>query len=270
MKIGFLITARLKSSRLPFKIVRRLKGKTVIERIIDRAKVLHEISEIILCTSKNPQDKPLVDIACNNGIYYFNGSEEDVLSRLSEAARLFGLDYFIGITGDNPLFSIDYSYLIINEMKKDYYDYIKVEGLPLGCGPYGIKTKALQTVCSAKDVTDTEIWGHLIDQPGVFSIQTIKAAHPYNNPLLRLTLDYEEDYRLINHLYTHIPFDEVLSLIDVVEYLEKNPGVKLINRHCKQASLPVEVKNKINEFYENNHEKIMQIKKEIYGRAYDE
>ena len=38
MKIGFLITARLKSERLPLKIIKDLNGKTVIERLIDRIK----------------------------------------------------------------------------------------------------------------------------------------------------------------------------------------------------------------------------------------
>ena len=69
MKIGFLITARLKSSRLPFKILKDLNGKTVIERIIDRAKKIQNISEIILCTSTNSQDRPLVDIAKKIGTF---------------------------------------------------------------------------------------------------------------------------------------------------------------------------------------------------------
>ena len=60
MKIGFLITARLKSSRLPLKILKDLNGKPVIERIIDRAKEIQGINEIVLCTSANPQDKQII------------------------------------------------------------------------------------------------------------------------------------------------------------------------------------------------------------------
>jgi len=118
MKIGFLITARLKSKRLPLKIIRDLNGKTVIERLIDRIKEIKNIGEIILCTSTNSQDRPLVDIAKNNNIYSFNGDEEDVLQRLLDAALFYELDYFLGITADNPLISIYYSNRIINEVKK--------------------------------------------------------------------------------------------------------------------------------------------------------
>ena len=72
MKIGFLITARLKSSRLKLKLLKQLNGYTVIDRIIQRAKEVEECHEIILCTSKNNQDLPLVRIAQKNNIYYFN------------------------------------------------------------------------------------------------------------------------------------------------------------------------------------------------------
>ena len=75
MKIGFLITARLKSTRLPRKILKNLHGKTVIERIIDRAKEVVNISEIVLCTSVNPHDKLLIDVAEKNNISYFIGDE---------------------------------------------------------------------------------------------------------------------------------------------------------------------------------------------------
>ena len=63
MKIGFLITARLKSSRLKLKILKPLNGFSVIERIIQRAKKVKECSDIVLCTSKLSQDLPLMRTA---------------------------------------------------------------------------------------------------------------------------------------------------------------------------------------------------------------
>lgn len=79
MKVGVLITARLKSSRLPLKLLQDLKGRTIVERVIDRCKNISGVDEVVLCTSVNPQDKPLVDTALKNQTFYFLGSEEDVL-----------------------------------------------------------------------------------------------------------------------------------------------------------------------------------------------
>ncbi len=264
MKIGFLITARLKSERLPLKIIKDLNGKTVIERLIDRIKEIKGITEIVLCTSTNPRDTPLVDIAKENNIYYFNGNEDDVLKRLLDAAKLFDLDYFLGITADNPLITIYYSNLIVEEIKKNKYDYIKLEGLPLGVATYGMKVKALEVVCKIKSIVDTEIWGYLIDRPEIFNIRTIKVSDKLNKPELRLTVDYNEDYELIRNIYSNIPFKKVLNLYNVIDYLDKNPEITKINQNCVQLDLDEKIKEDIDKHYKKNLEKIRKIKGEIY------
>lgn len=264
MKIGFLITARLKSSRLPFKIVKDLSGKTVIERVIDRAKEIKGISEIVLCTSTNPQDKPLIDVAKENSIYYFNGDEKDVLKRLLDAAKFFSLDYFLGTTADNPLITIHYSNLIVDEIKRNHHDFIKIAGFPLGVATYGIKVKALETVCKVKTVVDTEIWGYLIDQPKIFDVKTIEVKGKLNRPELRFTLDYEEDYELINNIYSNVPFEKVLNLHNVIDYLDKNPEIAKINQKCVQLDLNEKLKKDINRNYKENLEEIKRIKTQIY------
>ena len=267
MKIGFLITARLKSTRLPFKILKDLNGKTVIERIVDRAKEIKDISEIVLCTSTNPQDKTLVDIAKENNIYYFNGDEEDVLKRLYDAAQFFDLDYFLGITADNPLITIHYSNLIVDEIKRNHDDFIKLDGLPFGAATYGMKVKALEVVCKIKTIVDTEIWGSLIDRPEIFDVKVIKVKGKLNRPELRFTLDYEEDYELIDNIYSNVPFKKVLNLYNVIDYLDKNPEIVKINQNCVQLDIDEQIKGEIEKNYRENLKEIIRIKKEIYSRA---
>lgn len=265
MKIGFVIRARLKSKRLPFKVIKDLNGKTVLERIIDRAKKIQNISEIILCTSTSPQDKPLIDIAKKNDVYYYNGSEEDVLQRLLDAAKLFSLDYLVETTADNPLFSIYYSNLMVDEIKRNKFDLVKINGLPLGCATYGINVKALETVCRIKNVIDTEIWGPLIDRTDIFDVKTIEAFDNLRKPEYRLTLDYKEDYELFNHLYKELNYNKILSLYDVVDYLEKNIHIRKINMNCKQTCLENKKIEKIEKFYKEKHKEIIKIKEEIYS-----
>lgn len=265
MKIGFLITARLKSSRLPLKILKDLNGKTVIERVIERAREVQDISEIVLCTSTHPQDKPLVDIARKNDIYYFNGSEEDVLSRLRQAARLFGLDSFLSITADNPLFSIDYANLIIDTFKRENNDFIKITGLPLGAAPYGIKTSAAEIVCRFKSQIDTEIWGYLLDRPDFFTVKEIKAAGRLNRPDLRLTLDYEEDYLLLNKIYNSLESTGVLNLFDAIDFLSTNPDIALLNQSCIQRDLDQNTKEIIDKEFADKRDNLLKIQAQVYA-----
>ena len=266
MKIGFLITARLKSTRLPLKIMKELNGKPVIQRIVERALEIKGIaaSDIVICTSANPQDRPLQDVARTTKVSYFLGDPDDVLKRLHDAALLHNLDYALGITADNPLFSIEYSNKIVDAIKKKHPDFIKIQGLPFGSATWGMNVKALRTICRVKPIVDTEIWGYLIDRPELFNVVTLQAEESLRRPQYRLTLDYPEDYELLKHLYTHIPFKTTLGLRSVVAYLDVHPEVVAINKNCVQLDLDAKVKSQIDRSYTDHYQEIQRIKDEMY------
>ena len=264
MKIGFLITARLKSSRLPYKLMLDIHGKKLIEHVIDRCKNVSNISEIILCTSTNPQDRPLTDIALKNNIHYFLGDEQDVLQRLSDAATFFNLDYIINITGENPFFSMYHANLLINEALNFKYDFIHIEGLPVGCAPYGLRPEALKTVCAIKKEIDTEIWGPLINQPEIFKIKKIEIAKELKLESVRITTDYIEDFNFVNAIFKKFPIDYIPSYFDVLEVIKSNPAILEINGMKEQASLEENTLNRINAFFKDNKAEIKQIKDKHY------
>lgn len=265
MKIGFLITARLKSTRLPFKLLMDLNGRSMVEHVIDRAKKTAGIDEIVLCTSNNNQDRPLIERAFQNNIYYFLGDEMDVLKRLNDAANYFDLDYIINITGENPLFSISDANRVVDSIKTKRSDFTYIEGLPIGCAVYGIKVKALNLVCNIKKEVDTEIWGPLINKPDVFSVEAITVDDFYKRPSLRLTNDYIEDYKLMQTIFRHFPFGSTPSLMEVLELLDTNPEYLKINGERKQAALDEDIVKKIDKFYKDNHNQIIELKNRIYN-----
>jgi len=88
-----------------------------------------------------------------------------------------------------------------------------------------MEVKALETVCKVKSIVDTEIWGYVINRPEIFDLKTIKVEGKLNRPELRFTLDYGEDYELINNIYSNVPFQKVFNLYKVIDYLDKNPQV---------------------------------------------
>ncbi len=100
MKVGYLITGRLKSTRLPKKLLLKVKGKPILNHMIDRLKLAKNVDEIIICTSDNEQDKPLGILAKENNISCYFGDPDDVLVRLLGAAEKFNLDYILNITAE--------------------------------------------------------------------------------------------------------------------------------------------------------------------------
>ena len=78
LKVGYLITARLKSERLKNKLLLKVKDKPIISHLIDRIKLSKRTNEIIICTSNDLNDRPLIKIAKENKIKYFIGNKNDV------------------------------------------------------------------------------------------------------------------------------------------------------------------------------------------------
>jgi len=65
MRTAIFIPVRVKSTRLPKKPLLRIKGKTVIEHLIQRVKSAKLPRLIVLCTTTSSDDAILVDIAKN-------------------------------------------------------------------------------------------------------------------------------------------------------------------------------------------------------------
>ena len=70
--------------------------------MLDRVKLAKRVDQIVVCTSTNPQDDRLVDLAVAEGVDYFRGDEDDVVDRLTKAATAFDLDFVLSITADCP------------------------------------------------------------------------------------------------------------------------------------------------------------------------
>jgi len=268
MNIGFLITARLKSTRLKRKILLPLNGYSVIERIISRAKKVIESNKIVLCTSNNPQDSPLVETAKKNNISHFNGHADDVLQRLLDAAEFFGFEFFVGITADNPLFSIHHARIIKGMFTEDStIDYVFTSGMPIGVNIYGINVKALKTVCAVKEQIDTEIWGPLMNRPEIFNVIELKAEKDYQRDNFRLTLDEKDDYKVFKAIYNNFERDAVIDVLEAYKFLDENNHVYQINEGVNQKSLNRAQLNKIDNFFTQEKSNIIRIKSNFFNNS---
>jgi len=263
MKIGFFITARLKSTRLKKKIVLEINGKTVIDRVIERALAVKGIDGVVLCTSTNPQDAELYQYALKNKIEFYPGSEDDVLERLHSAAIYFGYDAFVSITADNPLFSIHTSNLLVDLYKKNRYDFINTIGLPIGCATYVIDVKALDISLKIKEHSDTEIWGPFINREDVFNIAELHVENCKINSTQRITLDYLEDLKLIQKLYSFFGPNEIPSIQQIEHLFESEEGLASINGDHKQLALDPKIVEEINLLFNSKKDLIEIYAKEI-------
>ena len=56
MRIGSIIEARMSSTRLPGKVLLKVKNKTILDHLVKRIKLVNKINKIIVATTKNETD----------------------------------------------------------------------------------------------------------------------------------------------------------------------------------------------------------------------
>ena len=234
MKVGYLITGRLKSTRLPKKLLLEVKGKPILSHMIDRLKLAKNVDEIVICTSDNEQDMPLGRIAKENNISCYFGDPDDVLVRLLAAADHFNLDYVLNITADCPFVDPDYADAIVEKFLETDSDLIRQFQLPHGVFSYGIKVDALRKVVNIKDSSETEVWGRYFTDTGLFKVMDLDVKNKNHiRPGLRMTLDYPEDLKFINAIFDALyEKGKVFSLSEILKFLDNNPEIIEINKNC--------------------------------------
>ena len=103
MKIVALVQARMGSTRLPNKVMKLIGGIPMIELLLERLSKSNELDQIVVATSVDKRNQPLVSHIRKLGYACEQGSENDVLDRYVEAAKAHNADVVVRITGTASL-----------------------------------------------------------------------------------------------------------------------------------------------------------------------
>ena len=144
MNYDIFIPIRLSSTRLPKKHLKIIKDKPIILHLIKRLTNAKKIRNIIICTTDQKVDDPLVEILKGLNVKIFRGSEKDLLNRYLEAAKKFETDFIINADGDDIYADPDYVDEIVSIFERDNCDYVDMIGFPFGMASVGIKFTALE------------------------------------------------------------------------------------------------------------------------------
>lgn len=101
-RVVCVVQARQGSSRLPGKALRPLKGRPMIAHVLERAKAIEGLDDVVLATSLRDVDDLLADYVAGLRVAVVRGSEQDVLERFWVAASLARADIVMRVTGDCP------------------------------------------------------------------------------------------------------------------------------------------------------------------------
>jgi spore coat polysaccharide biosynthesis protein SpsF len=224
---GF-VTVRTSSTRLPVKCLLPFGDGNVLEHVIRRASAFGV--EPIVCTSVDGSDDIIERIAGAEGVRCFRGSLSNKLKRWSDCAAHFGLEAFHTVDADDPFFDgdeIKRSMSLLSEGSLDMVcptDSSSSGGASVG---YSLTADIVKRASvGLSEETDTEMmWYYLEKIPGLRS--AVLPGSPLLSSKIRLTLDYEEDYWLLESVRKIV--GNLASRQEINNLFSLNPDLYKIN-----------------------------------------
>lgn len=228
------------SARLPGKVLLPAAGKPMLAHLIDRLKQVPSLHEIVLATTTNAADDVLVALAEREGIRWWRGSEDDVLGRVLGAAQSVSADVIVEALGDCPILDPQLVEQVVQTFLHNECDYAgnsRVRCYPRGMDVQVFSTEALaRSAAATQDPADREhVSLHLFNHPGLFRQVNVIAPPELTWPTLGLTLDAQEDYRLLKRIIEHfLPDKPDFSCGDVIAWLRERPEWVAINAQVQR------------------------------------
>jgi spore coat polysaccharide biosynthesis protein SpsF len=244
MKTIASIEARMGSSRLPGKVMMDIAGRPAIERLVQRLEACQKLDGIVLATTSNQEDEPLVSWAQEYGLPVFRGSEQDVLERVVGAQRLMAADTVVEVTGDCPLLDpeiIDWGIAMYAQNACDLVSNTWKPAFPMGVDVQVFALSQLEEV--AATVSDPAVREHVslyfYEHPERYRILHLAAPPELNFPDYRFQLDYREDLAFVRRLYTELEplHGPVFSTRQILAHLQRYPEILELNRHCEEKTV---------------------------------
>lgn len=239
-KVVATIEGRMTSTRLPGKIMMPLAGRPVMAHMIERHRKARHVDEVVVATTTNAEDDPVVALCEEMKCAYYRGSEEDVFARVREAGEKHGAEYLLQGMADCPL--VDFRHMdtcleLLAESGADVAGNEFPQTFPLG---FNVRAYKFSTFREAEardsDPAYREHAGYSIrSQPEKFKVANWEADGEMKWPALRLTLDTPQDYRLISAVYDALYSKNAdFSAEDVVAFLKTRPDLVAINSEITQ------------------------------------
>ena len=123
MNIVAIVQARMNSTRLPAKVMKKVGTTHLIELMIRRIVKAQTISSVVVATSTSSKDQQIVDFISSIGFQVVTGSESDVLNRYLMCALKVKADVIVRLTADCPLIDPQIIDEVVNKFIEEGVEY---------------------------------------------------------------------------------------------------------------------------------------------------
>lgn len=221
------------SARLPGKVLKKIKGYSLLEIQQMRIKPSKLVDEIVIATTTNSEDDAIETFCKEKNINYYRGSDWDVLDRYYQAAKAFNPTNVIRVTSDCPLHHYTVVDFVIDEYLKSRKDYFsnsnhEPDFLEDGFDVEVFSFKALETAWKeAKLLSEREHVTPYIKNSGKFTCGWKKYNNDYQ---FKLSVDSDNDFKAVETIFNSFESLTDFGMNDILELLKSKPEILELNK----------------------------------------
>lgn len=236
MKVVALVQARLGSSRLPGKVLKDLGGEPLLAWCVERARRASTVTQVVVATTDDPADDPIVEFCAARGYDCFRGSQFDVLDRFYQAARHYAAEVVVRITADCPFIDPDLIDLTVQEFWRSGADFAAnrlpppwKRTYPIGLDTEVCSMAALERAWkeSTQKFEREHVMPYFYDEDGRFKIHVLHHDPDYGS--LRWTVDTPQDLELLRAVAGRFAGRMDFSWREVLALFQREPELARIN-----------------------------------------
>jgi len=206
MIVNALVFARLSSKRLPGKVLKEIGNNAIIDICINKLKSLSGIG-VIVSTSNEPSDDPIVAWCIKHKVKYFRGDLNNVAKRTIGCLNEMPCDFFFRINADSPFLQPSLMLDALNHItinpSVDIVTNVLERSYPYGIAVELINSNLFTNVVGQFDQLQHDhehITQYFYRNKNLFRIKNITCEPNFSND--RWVIDTLEDWEKINSLYS--------------------------------------------------------------------
>ncbi len=226
-----IIQARVGSTRLPGKVLKKIMGITLLEHCVNRVKRSRMIDKIVIATTTKKEDDKIEKLCGEMNISCFRGSELDLLDRYYQCSLKFPqYENIVRITSDSPLVDTAVSDEVIRYFFDNKLDYasnvFRKETYPDGMDTEIFKKSVLHEAAKKAELpSEREHATQYIIKRAKFKRGGVYAPRDWSH--FRMTVDHLEDFEVIEFLIKNSKPND--GYMDYIYLLTKHPEIALKN-----------------------------------------
>jgi spore coat polysaccharide biosynthesis protein SpsF len=233
--IAAVVQARMKSTRLPGKVMAPIVGEPLLWHILHRLKKSALIETLCVATTRDPADDELAAYAAAQGAKVVRGPEDDVLGRLALASYTIDPDIIVRVNADAPLVDAGYVDYLIGELMRHQADFVTlkpgVSAIHDGADVMSRWALDKLVVKAHEDpVAREHVTAYFKLHPDFIKVAAIEVPERWRFDGARLSIDTPADVTFIEAVYArlHAQAGEA-TLTDLVALLTREPALLGLN-----------------------------------------